>query len=459
MKFAVCISACGLASQAQGSFLTAHPHGFLQVDTAAAKAAAELPDYQAQCDAILSQCKAAEKANTDDYYRNLKALEEEYKRQKRILEDKEDTHKEEVADVKAQKAVVADEKMDVVKARKVVKDNAHCPEELEEAEEELSKQEGIPNDSEKRIDDECRAKKAVLEARMCVEELRKAEKVLGEEKGEHKDSKGELRSEKGEAAAAADALPPQEQRVADALAAWEAAKRQGPPSAAETDNSCQAELDALLAELDARIRALEDEYERQLRILRAKENTHENEVEDVKDQEDEVAEEKRHVKDAKVLVEENKHCPPKLEAAKDELARQEAIPNVQPQNVYDECEATREVLKWQRCVDELREAEMTLAKEKDEHRDSKHELNGEEDEESAAKKALPPQEKKVADALAALEAARRARAALAKCGQEETAPAPAPAAESAEPAPKSGAASVTISAVAVVAAAATVFVV
>eukprot|EP00929_Paragymnodinium_shiwhaense_P026956 TRINITY_DN15933_c0_g1_i1.p2 TRINITY_DN15933_c0_g1~~TRINITY_DN15933_c0_g1_i1.p2 ORF type:complete len:484 (-),score=187.55 TRINITY_DN15933_c0_g1_i1:161-1450(-) len=416
------------------------------------EAEAHLPDYAAQCEEMIRQCKDDQKTANNDYDRNLKALEEEYLRQKRILDDKEATHKDEMADVKAQKAVVAEEKMDVEKARKVVKENAHCPPELKEAEAELAKQQAIPNDSEERIDDECRAKKAVLDAQLCVEELRKAEGVLREEKGEHSGEKSELRGEQGEAEIAKAALPPQERRVADALAAWEAAKRRGPPSESDARETCNANKDGLLAELDDHIRDLEAEYRRQKRILGAKERTHDNEKEDVADQEDVVAIEKKHIKDAKKAVEENQHCPPKLEVAKEELARQEAIPNLTPEDVHAECAATKEVLKWQACVDELRAAEMTLAREKDEHSDEKEELSGEEGEASAAKRALPPQEKRVADALAALEAARRAREALLKCG-EPSAPAPAPTTtEESEPETRSGAASLTLSATAAVAA-------
>eukprot|EP00929_Paragymnodinium_shiwhaense_P021954 TRINITY_DN1417_c0_g4_i1.p1 TRINITY_DN1417_c0_g4~~TRINITY_DN1417_c0_g4_i1.p1 ORF type:complete len:458 (-),score=200.08 TRINITY_DN1417_c0_g4_i1:173-1546(-) len=457
MKFVACLSAGALAAQVEGHghFLVSQPDGLMALEV---DAKAALPDYRAQCEAMLRQCKEDQDTADDDYKRNLKALEEEYLRQKRILGDKEDVHADEKADVKAQKAVVAEEKMDVVKARKVVKENAHCPPELKEAEAELVKQIGIPNDSEERIDDECRAKKAVLEAKACVEELRKAERFLGEEKGEHSAEKGELRGEEGEADAAAAALPPQERRVAEALAAWEAAKRRGPPSSTDAQTHCNSNKDAFLSELDDKIRDLEAEYRRQKRILANKEDTHADEKQDVADQEDVTAEEKRHVKEAKKTVEESEHCPPKLVEAKEELARQEAIPNETPEDVHAECLATKEVLKWQKCVDQLRDAEIILAREKDEHGDAKEDLVGEEGEESAAKRALPPQEKRVADALAALEAARRARDSLLKCG-EDSSPAPAPATTEAAPEkPESGATSAGISAV-VVAAAALTFIV
>eukprot|EP00929_Paragymnodinium_shiwhaense_P113765 TRINITY_DN82070_c0_g1_i1.p1 TRINITY_DN82070_c0_g1~~TRINITY_DN82070_c0_g1_i1.p1 ORF type:complete len:452 (+),score=192.17 TRINITY_DN82070_c0_g1_i1:65-1420(+) len=415
MKFAA--AACGLlAFQVQG-------HQQKQQSQFLAALGVEAPDYAAQCREVMKQCEQDEQAATDDYDRNLKALEEEYLRQKRILANKEDVHSDETAEMKEQKAVVAEEKMDVEKARKVVKENAHCPPELEEAERELSKQVSIPNDSEERIDDECQAKKVVLEKRACVEELRRAQRVLAEEKGEHSQEKGELRGEVADVNAAAAALPPQERRVADALAAWEAAKKRGPPTSDDSRQGCYADRDRLLWENDQLIRDLEAEYLRQKRILENKEEVHSDEKADVADQKDVVAEEKRHVQKAKVIVKENAHCPPKLEEAKDELAKQEAIPNETPEDVHAECLATKEVLKWQKCVDELRDAEIRLAREEDEHSDEKDSLVGEKGEASDAKAALPPQEQRVADALAALEAARRARDALAECGKEQK-PAP-----------------------------------
>eukprot|EP00929_Paragymnodinium_shiwhaense_P119704 TRINITY_DN9159_c0_g1_i1.p1 TRINITY_DN9159_c0_g1~~TRINITY_DN9159_c0_g1_i1.p1 ORF type:complete len:454 (-),score=197.29 TRINITY_DN9159_c0_g1_i1:215-1576(-) len=447
MKFAV--AACGLLA------FQAHGHQQRQQSEFLAALEVEAPDFAAQCKELHKQCEEDEQSANDDYNRNLKALEEEYLRQKRILENKEDDHKDEVGEMKKQKAVVADEKMDVEKAHKVVKENDHCPPELEEAERELSKQLSIPNDSDEKIDDECRAKKVVMEKKACVEELRKAQRVLAEEAGEHSDEKGELKDEKADVHAAAAALPPQEKRVADALAAWEAAKKRGPPSAADATESCNADMDHLKMQSDQLTRDLEAEYLRQKRILADKEDAHSDEKADVADQKDRVAEEKRHAEDAHEVVKESSHCPPKLEEAKDELARQEAIPNYTPKDVAAECAATKEVLKWQKCVDALRDAEMRLAIEKDEHGDEKDALAGEKSEASAAKAALPPQEQRVADALAALEAARRARDALDACRKSGSGePAPSTEAPPPQKPEESAAATFTVSATAVAAAAA-----
>lgn len=413
-------------------------------------ALADTPDYAAQCAEISRQCEAANQAAMDDHNRNLKALEEEYLRQKRILDDKEAAHKDEVDDVKDQEKVVEEEKMDVEKAKKVVKENAHCPPELSEAEEELSEQEDIPNDSEAAIDNECKAKQAVVKARACVDEFRKAERVLSAEEGEHDSEKSDLKGEESQAAAAGDALPPQEKKVADALAAWEAAKKKDPRAAVDGQKeACQSKKDALLRRADADLKALEDEYERQKRILEGKELDHVEEAEHVEAQKGVVAEEKQDVKDAKATVEESAHCEPKWTAAKENLAREEAIPNATPENVHAECAATKEVLKWQTCMDKLNAAKLVLAKEKDEHSEEKSDLSGEKAEAADAKAALPPQEQKVADALAALEAARKARDGLSKCGGESSA------AEA--PPPRSGAkTSVTVSAAAAFAAAAVI---
>jgi len=73
MKIALCVSACGLATQTQAysHFLkAAHGTTSLEVD-----ALADTPDYAAQCAEISRQCEAANQAAMDDHNRNLKALE------------------------------------------------------------------------------------------------------------------------------------------------------------------------------------------------------------------------------------------------------------------------------------------------------------------------------------------------------------------------------------------------
>jgi hypothetical protein len=120
--------------------------------------------------------------------------------------------------------VVAQEKLDVQDAKVTVKNNAHCPPELEKAMEELAKQQAIPNDTSEDISAECVARKAVMEAEHCVEALRKAEKVLATEKDEHGEEKSDFKVETHEEDQAALAVPPQEKIVCELKAALDAAR-------------------------------------------------------------------------------------------------------------------------------------------------------------------------------------------------------------------------------------------
>jgi hypothetical protein len=156
-------------------------------------------DGQGKKDALLKQA--------DQYIEDLLA---EYLRQKKILENKQDDHAAEEADV-------APERKDVKEAKVAVDRDAHCPPELEKAKAELSKQEAIPNDTPEDIDAECEATKAVMEAQACVDRLRKAEAKLSNEKMEHSE-------EASEEQRAAAALPPQEKIVCELKAALDAAK-------------------------------------------------------------------------------------------------------------------------------------------------------------------------------------------------------------------------------------------
>jgi len=182
---------------------------------------------QGKKDALLSQA--------DKYIADLLA---EYLRQKKILEGKEDDHSAEKTDVNQQEKVVGGEWSDVKNAKETVADHAHCPPDLEKAKEELakanaelSKQQGIPNDTPADIDAECVAQKAVLEAEesvrkaeQCMEELRRAQAVLGTQKGEHGDEQTDLNGEKSEEDQAAAAVPPQAKIVCDLKAALDAAR-------------------------------------------------------------------------------------------------------------------------------------------------------------------------------------------------------------------------------------------
>jgi len=372
--------------------------------------------YVERCEEITEKCNAQQDAVVEQYDNDLSALEAEYRRQLRILEGKEEDHADEVADVKAQKRAVAKQKMKVEDAREAVKENAHCPPELQEAKEKLYSLEAVPNKSPEDIEEECKWRKIVLEKEKCVEVLIAAQEVLRDEKDDHSEEKHELSGEKADEADAAAALPPQEKRVADAKAAWENAKRKGPKSVTEgAKGSCQADKDALLAALLADIKALEDEYLRQKAILEKREDTHADEQADVADQTEEVAQTRMKVKNAQIAVKKNAHCPPQLEEAKQHLADLEAVPNETPEDIEEECKAKKVVLEKEQCVEVLREAESVLRENKMDHHGEKGELKSEEYDEQQAADRLPPQEKRVADAKAALDAARAALEALKNC--------------------------------------------
>jgi hypothetical protein len=178
------------------------------------KGAPEVPNCgQGRKDALVAQA--------DKYIEDLLA---EYLRQKKILENKEDTHADEKADVDSQEKVVSSERKDVQQAQADVKEYAHCPPELEKAKAELSRQEAIPNETPTDIDAECEATKAVLEAEKCVEKLRAAEKILNTQEDEHSAENAELSTESREKDHAAAALPPQEKIVCELKAALDAAR-------------------------------------------------------------------------------------------------------------------------------------------------------------------------------------------------------------------------------------------
>jgi len=254
--------------------------------------------YNDQCKAINDECAAKEKAAKDQYDRDLSAYEEEYKRQVRILKGNEADHEEEKEDVAEQKKEVKKTKMKVKDAKVAVKENAHCPPDLEEARKELAKEEATPNETPDDIERECEAKKKVLALEACVEILREAEEVLHDKKADHSDEKSELGAEKDEEDAAADAIPPQEKRVADALAAWEAAKKRGPPGSDSADiwGSCAAQIDSLKAQAEQDVKDAEAEYKKQKGKLADKKDDHEEEKEEVGEQEEEVDEQQEEKK-------------------------------------------------------------------------------------------------------------------------------------------------------------------
>jgi len=391
--------------------------------------------YNDQCKAIKDECAAKEKAAGDQYERDLSAYEEEYKRQKRILEGKEDAHAEEKEDVAAQKKVVKKTKLKVKDAKVAVKENAHCPPDLEEARKHLAELEAVPNETPEDIEAECAARKKVLALEECVEILREAEEVLYDAKEDHSGEKSELGTEKGEEDAAADEIPPQEKRVADALAAWEAAKRQGPPKAASSGSGGKcgaAELAALKDAAEQDVRDAEAEYKRQKAKLEDREGEHAEEKKEVAEQEDEVAEEKEDVAAAKAEVAKSEHCPAELDDASSKLAALQAKPNETPEDVEEECALKKKILKLEQCVADLRKAEAELSKQRIDYSDEKEELGEEQSEESHAAKQVPPQDAKVKCAKEALDSARAALEAIESCSSGGSAPAPSPTTKAAE---------------------------
>eukprot|EP00929_Paragymnodinium_shiwhaense_P044128 TRINITY_DN2263_c0_g1_i1.p1 TRINITY_DN2263_c0_g1~~TRINITY_DN2263_c0_g1_i1.p1 ORF type:complete len:557 (-),score=211.32 TRINITY_DN2263_c0_g1_i1:139-1809(-) len=390
--------------------------------------------YKKQCKDINGQCQDKLDAARSQYERDLSALEAEYRRQKRILENKEAHHEDEKQDVADQKREVRKQKMEVKDAKVAVRENAHCPPDLAEARKRLAELEAVPNETPEDIEMECAARKKVLRLEECVEILREAEEVLYDEKEDYAGEKSELGEDKREAATAADALPPQEQRVADALAAWEAAKRNGPPSSGSVWATCEAQIDALKRAAEDDVKDAEAEYRRQKNILGGKKDDHAGEQEDVTEQEDDVAEEKRNVETAKAKVAESDHCPADLDAAESKLAALEAKPNRTPEDIEEECRLKKEILKLQKCVEELRAAEAVLSKKRIDYSDEKADLSEEQSEEAEAASAVPPQQKKVDCAKEALDAARAALDAIRACSsgaskkeEPKSEPAPEPA--------------------------------
>jgi len=155
---------------------------------------------------------------------DLDGLWQKYLNHKAKLEGKEDAHKDEKADVKAQQTDVVDAKMEVEAAKVEVAEKAHCPPELEAAKVDLARLRASPNKVPTDIDAECKAENLVLEKQKCVDIFNRAQAVLAKERTDHIGEKSALSTEEGEKAAAKAAIPPQEAKKDAAYAAWLAAK-------------------------------------------------------------------------------------------------------------------------------------------------------------------------------------------------------------------------------------------
>jgi len=154
------------------------------------------------------------------------------------------------------------------------------------------------------------------------------------------------------------------------------------------DGDCKAKCAALAAAHQANVDELKAECARQKRIMAGKEADHADEKSERKEEDMDVA-------SANKAVAEKAHCRPELAAAKEDLAKEEAIPNDDSAAIDTECKAKKRVMEAEQCVEVLRRAEAVLSKEKDDHQEESHE-------EDKAASALPPQEERVRIACAAV---------------------------------------------------------
>jgi hypothetical protein len=372
--------------------------------------------YEQKCDKLNAQCKMLKDHRLRIAKLDIQHFENDYIRQKRILDARNQHHMDQKADVAAQKKEVAQVRRLVKAAQVTVNSKKHCPPELEAAQADLASLEAKPNHVPEDIELECSAQQRVLVAQKCVEELREAEAVLAEHQDDHNAEKNELHEERKHVSPAAKKLPPQEQRVQDALEAWNRAKAKPlSGSIAGIESTCQAERDDLISSVGVDLDALRRALARQKALLGDKEQHHAQQKEHVVAQKVDVATTQAQVEKAKTDVEDKAHCPPELEAAQDALAKLRAIPNKTPSDIDAECKAEQRVLDAQKCVDELRTAEAILENHRDNHSAEKSQLADEHADVHQAKAALPPQEQKVADAQAALDAAMALMRALRRC--------------------------------------------
>jgi len=368
------------------------------------------PWFQAECKEINDHCGFLRRERLRLVKLDIQHFEDEYKRQKAILDNKEAHHVDQVAHVAAEKKDVAVAKEDVEDAKVKVEELAHCPPDLAAAKAELARLQAIANKTPKDIDDECKAENVVLEKQKCVDEFEAAEKVLAVNHEDHAGEKADLHDEKKDVAPAAAVLPPQEKVTADALKAWEDAKRWNlEGSVAGIASTCQAQRDDLLRHVDFDIDGLWRAYLKQKASFEGKESTHKKEKADAKAQEIEVADAARLVAAAKVEVKEKAHCPPELVATKMELARLRAITDQTPTDIDDECKAEQAVLVAQKCVDELNRAQAILGGHEEEYHGENGELTVEQDEKANAKAAVPPQKARMDAAYAEWLAAKALR--------------------------------------------------
>jgi len=157
---------------------------------------------------------------------------------------------------------------------------------------------------------------------------------------------------------------------------------------AKIDGDCKAACAALAAKHQAHVNELKAECAKQTRILDGKEEDHAEEKSDRKEEDMDVSE-------ANKAVAEKAHCRPELSAAKEDLAKEESIPNDDSAAIDAECKAKKRVMVAEQCVEVLVRAEAVLSKQENQHKK-------ESSEEDKAASALPPQEERKRIACAAV---------------------------------------------------------
>jgi len=188
-------------------------------------------DYKAaypSLERIREECQDERDALIAKAEADINAANDEYLRQKTIMESRENNHRDERQDVADQEARVSRELVEVKEAKRKVEESEHCPPELEDAKHQLAQLQAIADKTPSDIDAECVLKKKILELEKCVEVLREAEGFLTKQRGDYVAEEGLLGGEQTEERGAARRLPPQQVRVQcakDSLQEARAARR------------------------------------------------------------------------------------------------------------------------------------------------------------------------------------------------------------------------------------------
>jgi hypothetical protein len=350
------------------------------------------PWYQQECKKINDHCVFIRDHRLGAVKEDLRYLENEYLRLKKIYDDFKGEHQDEKYDVDQLKNQIAEAKM-------VIEEYAHCPPQLEAAKDKLQKLEDIHDKMPSDIEDECDQEKIVIEKQRCVDKLREAEDLLARHTAALPGEKHEEKKVKKE-------LDPSEERYLAAKARWEELKSRHPGADDALTLGCQRERDELMSTLSSDVGRLYEIYMQHRGIREGHEDKHEEETSEMKVQKGETAEAKAKVDEAEVTVRKFAHCPPELQEAEAKLASLEAIPNKSENDVQEECDTEKRVLKARACVEELRAAEKVLMYHDEIHGTEHSKLSEELNEEAAAAARVAPQAAITAEAKAAWLAAK-----------------------------------------------------